>query len=83
MNKQKILQLSVALVAVLGSVATVGPEITNYLPEKWRPIGLSMVALAIAVEKVLISTNQILVGPAALQTPATQDKLAAMAKDQK
>jgi hypothetical protein len=77
MTKQKILQIIVAVVTVLGVVAGLAPEV-NMLPASWQPYGLGMVGIAIGLEKILISTNQILVGPAKLQTAATQEKLAAL-----
>ena len=77
-NKQKVLQILVAAIGVTGALITAIPQFTSILPEKYQPTGVAILGIAVALEKLLIVTNQILVGPAKLQTPATQDKLNAM-----
>jgi hypothetical protein len=74
-SKQKILQLIVAALAVAGFIATLGPLI-DLLPAKWHNYGIGILSAAIALEKVLISFNQILVGPTKLQSASVQDELA-------
>lgn len=75
MTKQKVLQISIAVTTVLGVIAGFAPYM-NLLPESWQKYGLGAIGLSIMAEKILISTNQILVGPSKLQSAAVQTSLA-------
>src|ERR1700761_2312184 len=74
-TKQQVLQAVVASIAVTGAIITAIPQFTPLLPEKYQPLGVSILGVAIALEKALIVTNQILVGPQKVQSAATQDNL--------
>jgi hypothetical protein len=75
MNKQKVLQIIVAVVSVLSVIVGLAPQV-NLLPASWQPYAVSIFAITLVLEKVLVATNQILVGPTKLQSANAQTMLA-------
>lgn len=74
MSKQKVLQIVVGLFAFAGFLVSLAPLI-DVIPASYQKYGMATVAFALALEKFLVSINQILVGPTKLQSAAVQEKL--------